>query len=115
MKWSKLPRLVGKTSGDHPDSNNAFRRLCQERSECSSADSAGQLCGDLGWVSRGTLDVGDVHVWGNPLDPCMVLVYLYLHLPQTSTKRREIYPMDPLGLESYRKLCHVFCHCYLVK
>lgn len=30
-----------------------FRRLCQERSECASADSAGQLCGDLGWVSRG--------------------------------------------------------------
>lgn len=44
----------GLHSGDHPDSN-AFRRLCQERSECSSADSAGQLCGDLGWVSRGTL------------------------------------------------------------
>eukprot|EP00913_Durusdinium_trenchii_P027891 g26151.t1 len=33
--------------------NATFRRLCQERSECSSADSAGQLCGDLGWVSRG--------------------------------------------------------------
>merc|ERR1719401_1279811 len=30
-----------------------FRRLCQKHSECSSADSAGQLCGDLGWVSRG--------------------------------------------------------------
>merc|ERR1712146_596983 len=30
-----------------------FRRLCQQHSECSSADSAGQLCGDLGWVSRG--------------------------------------------------------------
>eukprot|EP00434_Breviolum_minutum_P031180 symbB.v1.2.027575.t1/scaffold2839.1/size69180/5 len=43
---------AGHGQGDHPDSN-AFRRLCQERSECSSADSAGQLCGDLGWVSRG--------------------------------------------------------------
>lgn len=42
-------------SADHGngDPSNAFRRLCQERSECSSADSAGLLCGDLGWVSRG--------------------------------------------------------------
>merc|ERR1712154_452376 len=31
----------------------AFRKLCQQHSECSTADNAGQLCGDLGWVSRG--------------------------------------------------------------
>lgn len=31
----------------------AFRKLCAQRSECSSAENAGQLCGDLGWVSRG--------------------------------------------------------------
>lgn len=31
----------------------AFRKLCQQHSECSSADNAGQLCGDLGWISRG--------------------------------------------------------------
>lgn len=31
----------------------AFRKLCQQQSECSTADNAGQLCGDLGWVSRG--------------------------------------------------------------
>lgn len=32
---------------------DAFRKLCQQRSECQSADNAGQLCGDLGWMSRG--------------------------------------------------------------
>ena len=31
--------------------STAFRKLCQQRSECSSADNAGQLCGDLGWAS----------------------------------------------------------------
>merc|ERR1712129_83826 len=30
-----------------------FRKRCQMHSECSSADSAGQLSGDLGWISRG--------------------------------------------------------------
>ena len=38
---------------DEEQQSSHFRRLCQERSECASADSAGQLCGDLGWVSRG--------------------------------------------------------------
>eukprot|EP00931_Biecheleriopsis_adriatica_P091977 TRINITY_DN65819_c0_g1_i1.p1 TRINITY_DN65819_c0_g1~~TRINITY_DN65819_c0_g1_i1.p1 ORF type:complete len:729 (-),score=188.42 TRINITY_DN65819_c0_g1_i1:8-2161(-) len=33
--------------------SDAFRKACQQRSECSSADNAGQLCGDLGWVCRG--------------------------------------------------------------
>eukprot|EP00933_Yihiella_yeosuensis_P045141 TRINITY_DN40463_c0_g1_i1.p1 TRINITY_DN40463_c0_g1~~TRINITY_DN40463_c0_g1_i1.p1 ORF type:complete len:753 (-),score=188.97 TRINITY_DN40463_c0_g1_i1:333-2591(-) len=33
--------------------STAFRKHCQQRSECSTADNAGQLCGDLGWVSRG--------------------------------------------------------------
>ncbi|CAE7370223.1 ESS1 [Symbiodinium sp. CCMP2456] len=42
-------------NGADPDAqrSSAFRKLCQQRSECSSADNAGQLCGDLGWVSRG--------------------------------------------------------------
>lgn len=30
-----------------------FRKLCQQNSECASAENAGQLCGDLGWISRG--------------------------------------------------------------
>lgn len=33
-----------------------FRKLCQQRSECESADNAGQLCGDLGWISRGQVE-----------------------------------------------------------
>lgn len=33
-----------------------FRKLCQQHSECESANNAGQLCGDLGWVSRGQLE-----------------------------------------------------------
>jgi len=37
--------------------SNAFRRLCQLHSECSTADNAGQLCGDLGWISRGQGDI----------------------------------------------------------
>jgi len=42
-----------------PDVNKqmvAFRKLCQQHSECGSADNAGQLCGDLGWVSRGQVE-----------------------------------------------------------
>lgn len=34
----------------------AFRKLCQQHSECSSADNAGTLCGDLGWISRGQVE-----------------------------------------------------------
>ena len=37
-------------TADHWCRSTAFRKLCQQRSECSSADNAGQLCGDLGWA-----------------------------------------------------------------
>merc|ERR1712060_606880 len=45
---------VGSSDADlDAKKNTAFRKLCQQHSECSSADNAGQLCGDLGWISRG--------------------------------------------------------------
>jgi hypothetical protein len=35
----------------------SFRKLCQLHSECESADNAGQLCGDIGWISRGQVEL----------------------------------------------------------
>ncbi|CAJ1451169.1 unnamed protein product [Effrenium voratum] len=48
-----LRGLLSEPETGDEDNRMAFRRLCQLRSECSSAEGAGQLCGDLGWVSRG--------------------------------------------------------------
>lgn len=46
---------LGAKEGNDPlkSTRDPFRRMCQAHSECSSADSGGQLCGELGWVSRG--------------------------------------------------------------
>merc|ERR1712217_986381 len=57
-----LSDLLSMTSTGRPGDlekqrSDAFRKLCQQHSECSSADNAGQLCGDLGWVSRGQSEI----------------------------------------------------------
>jgi len=61
---TEIVALLRELLTSQPDANGnvdvqrseAFRKLCQQRSECSSADNAGKLCGDLGWVSRGQGD-----------------------------------------------------------
>ncbi|CAE8613136.1 unnamed protein product, partial [Polarella glacialis] len=55
---TEIVALLRELLTSQPDAarSEAFRKLCQQRSECSSADNAGKLCGDLGWVSRGQGD-----------------------------------------------------------
>eukprot|EP00927_Polykrikos_kofoidii_P066084 TRINITY_DN61743_c0_g1_i1.p1 TRINITY_DN61743_c0_g1~~TRINITY_DN61743_c0_g1_i1.p1 ORF type:complete len:767 (-),score=149.70 TRINITY_DN61743_c0_g1_i1:175-2475(-) len=48
-----LPRTSESDDSDVKQKMLAFRKLCHEKSECDSAENAGQLCGDLGWISRG--------------------------------------------------------------
>jgi len=48
-----LLRGLLESTGAEQQRTAAFRKLCQQHSECQTADNAGNLCGDLGWVSRG--------------------------------------------------------------
>jgi len=52
-RLENLQNLNTDEGGTESQRLTAFRKLCQQCSECSSADNAGQLCGDLGWISRG--------------------------------------------------------------
>jgi len=60
-----LKQLLGSRGDTDQDRLVSFRKLCQQHSECSTADNAGQLCGDFGWISRGQSEAAfDAAVFG---------------------------------------------------
>merc|ERR1711865_571956 len=40
------------------DTPSMFPKLCRELSDCQTAEQPGNLCGDLGWIGRDSLEQG---------------------------------------------------------